>query len=925
MAETFAEDFEGFSDGTALTSSNTAFSGTAGSGTLEADTAQAAEGSVSALASVDGTTFAYFRHAIGSLVGLRFWRWYWSPDSIPSSNTQIAQLLASGTVRAQVRQNSDGTFSLRNAFTAVATSTTSVSAGTAGRLQWSVDNSAGTNELQIFVGANVDGTTPDETIADSAYSEGTYDEFDVGILEATDTWSTHLDAVAEDDSAYPGPATADEDGFEEHFDTLSDGTTISASNTSFDEVLIDSPHTLVADDAWSITGSISALFTFNDASGACKTTDFVPREEVTRYIRWYTRFNSVPGTFHRVFTAEDSVNSVNNSIVTLDDEDRLRITNGQYAASTRQFAAGDEVRIEVLVDPVDETQTLRLYYTDMHAAVDSYDEELTTSLGPGTADDWEIGTFSPGGAWSMNVDAVVMRTDRWVGPESAGQTALLGTATETDTAPPVTPGHRVTIGQATETDVAPPVRTGAFGAIGLATETDTAQPVRPGHQVRLGMVFSSETARPFTAVKTVVIGLVTETDTARPVASLLAASTVVRIGVATETDMALAVTIVGGVLEQRPIEREPAPAVWRWVIGPATGGHELNLTNARNRRLTLRRTRPHKASCELDARTEAATAISELATDLHVIRDGQVLHRGRAGATTDDLDASEHRVSITAHGYRELLNRRILWSDSQVAWTQVDQAQIAWELLQQTQTRAGGDLGITRGVGVSTGVLRDRTYEAGDTIGERLQQLSEVLDGFDWDITPSGQSALQLDIFYPSRGTDRGVTLTYGSSLVQTISREVAPGDYANAVRVTGDEVGDNPPTPVEREAADLADRPEGRWDTTESTNIKQQQALNERADWLLASSQVVQPSYRVRLAARAWSGPDHIWVGDTVLMRIKSGRLQVDTPLRVEEIDISLDDQGEETVDLVVGADQVTLGEQVAQMRRTLATLPRR
>src|SRR5690606_9835308 len=113
-------------------------------------------------------------------------------------------------------------------------------------------------------------------------------------------------------------------------------------------------------------------------------------------------------------------------------------------------------------------------------------------------------------------------------------------------------------------------------------------------------------------------------------------------------------------------------------------------------------------------------------------------------------------------------------------------------------------LGIDKGwTGTSpTGIDRDRTYEAGDSIGQRIQELSEVIDGFDWDISPVSASGLQLDVWHPMRGSDRGVVLIYGG-LVAHVQREVNPSDYANALRYTGAE-GDEEdpgPDPVEIEA----------------------------------------------------------------------------------------------------------------------------
>lgn len=338
---------------------------------------------------------------------------------------------------------------------------------------------------------------------------------------------------------------------------------------------------------------------------------------------------------------------------------------------------------------------------------------------------------------------------------------------------------------------------------------------------------------------------------------------------------------------------------WQWILGPASGGHALALTEARQRQVTFKLGDASEASFVIDGRAEVATEIDELAADLHVARDGVTLYRGRIGATGDDLATGQHRVDVRTSDYRELLTRRLLYDDSKLAWTNIDQALIAWELIEQTQTRTGGALGIVRGLGQTTGVLRDRTYDAGDVIGQRLAELGNVLNGFDWDITPNGQTELRLDIWHPRRGTDRGVVMEYGGN-VSRVRREVNPGSYANAIRVTGEA----PTTAEVRQAADLAARPEGRWDGVYGfPTISLQSTLAQRADWQIDDAQQLEPTYTLTMNTDRWEGPSHIWLGDTVNLRVPSGRLMVDTLVRVHEIAVSLTEAGGESVQMTVGA----------------------
>lgn len=374
-------------------------------------------------------------------------------------------------------------------------------------------------------------------------------------------------------------------------------------------------------------------------------------------------------------------------------------------------------------------------------------------------------------------------------------------------------------------------------------------------------------------------------------------------------------------------------AVWSFVLGPAAGGMTRELSRARSRKCSFKLTEPSEVSCELDGRHPEAGYLSELATDLHVLRAPyhgarkERLYRGRIGKSGDTFDTDTHSVTIPSLDYRAVLQRRHLMSGSQVTWTQKDQAEIAFGLIQQAQRHSGGSYGIVLGRTPATGVLRDRTYELGDNIGDRLQELSEVIDGFDWDITSTSPAGLQLDLWYPRRGTALdGIVLEFGGAIASG-TRTVDSGDYANHIRVTGSqpEGGGEEPAIQERSAPDLGSRPEGRWDKTYGESITTTKALEERADWLLDQAQVVTPSYSLSMRRGWWRGPSHVWLGDTVTVRIRSGRLRVNTRLRVHQIDIDISDDGTEDVTLTVGGPKPDYRRRAAAIEKRLASLERR
>lgn len=375
----------------------------------------------------------------------------------------------------------------------------------------------------------------------------------------------------------------------------------------------------------------------------------------------------------------------------------------------------------------------------------------------------------------------------------------------------------------------------------------------------------------------------------------------------------------------------PRPRIrWQLIAGAGAGGHELALTEARSRRFTARLTDPAEVSFSLDARHPQATAVEELTTDIHVLWTSDagsttILSRCRVGAIGDSGDDVKHVMEVGALDYRAVLRRRNLLAADTLTYTAADQAEIAWGLVNTTQAHTGGDLGISKGwAGTTpTGVSRDRTYEPGDKVGERIQELSEVIDGFDWDIVPESASSLSLQVYFPQRGSDRGVVLEAGG-LVRAWRREVAAADYGNALRYTGST--DPVTTPVEAEASDLAGRAEGRWDLTfGDEGLGTQQTLEDRALWQLAQSQVVTPIYTLTLVADAWEGPEHIWLGDPVRVVIMSGRLSVNAVYRVFEMSFGLGEDGEETLEVTTGGPRPDYRRKAALTERRLRDLERR
>lgn len=368
------------------------------------------------------------------------------------------------------------------------------------------------------------------------------------------------------------------------------------------------------------------------------------------------------------------------------------------------------------------------------------------------------------------------------------------------------------------------------------------------------------------------------------------------------------VLVNGGLFTPTPVV--PAlPQVqspWKFLYGPVqpTGGVTAEITQARSRSLTMRAGPGVFSEVDFDLNGLDFTAgqLTELQTDIQVYWGNNLLFIGRVGTSSDNLDGDEHRATITAVDYREVLRRRILTDATNLNFTGSEVAFIAWTLINTVQGYNGGALGIGRGRGQVTGIKQTWTASKSDYVGEDIDTLAGMDPNFDWDITPYGTSDLRLDVWPGVRGVAKGVILEQGGSLVSSINRTVDPSTYGNAVYLTGGSGASPPLTDVVLEASDLNVRPEGRFDRLIGTDFILSASLQASAQGYLKDAEKLLPTYSIVLKPGVWMGPDHLWIGDTVHVRIKSGRLLVDDLVFVTEMQFDISPDGVETLSLTAG-----------------------
>lgn len=312
-----------------------------------------------------------------------------------------------------------------------------------------------------------------------------------------------------------------------------------------------------------------------------------------------------------------------------------------------------------------------------------------------------------------------------------------------------------------------------------------------------------------------------------------------------------------------------------------------------------------------------AAEVRSLLTDILLYRDDALYARMRVVDDEDMFDANGHTITFTCVGYETLLQRRI-FHDSWEGHSG-DQHDLGWQMIEHTQARPGGNLGITRAA-LKAGTNRSRTIERGATIAAAIDDIASVDGGFDWWI----DAQLRWHAQTPRRERDLNRDLGWGQGITE-ITRSGAADTYASQVLVLGSQQevtlpGGRPPYPPPKPIlAKDAQEPFGLWEQTVSLpDIITDASLALKAAWALGQATSLRPSYRCVLEPNVWT-PD-MAPGDMF-------RLWIDSPprysherasVRIEEVQIDLDPSGAENVSLSVRAEVSPTGEPIGTGRST-------
>lgn len=179
-----SERFNGGADGVGITATNSSISAVSnGTPTFENTDRAPLEGS--AWMKTPQTALTSVRWDVTTSHATLYWQHVMYSNADPSASGHAifnAQEPAATTIRAQIRKQTNGGFGIYNG-TSVVASTPAIAADQDVRLRYLMNWGAGTQQLEVFVGANLWGSTPDHTIS-GALTNATRGRFVLGAVAA---------------------------------------------------------------------------------------------------------------------------------------------------------------------------------------------------------------------------------------------------------------------------------------------------------------------------------------------------------------------------------------------------------------------------------------------------------------------------------------------------------------------------------------------------------------------------------------------------------------------------------------------------------------------------------------------------------------------------------------------------------------------
>lgn len=332
---------------------------------------------------------------------------------------------------------------------------------------------------------------------------------------------------------------------------------------------------------------------------------------------------------------------------------------------------------------------------------------------------------------------------------------------------------------------------------------------------------------------------------------------------------------------------------------------------------TLNRKGSLTASLHRSNSTSRRDVIAEAATALYVVRNDVAVPWG-GYVSNIDAKGSDRTLKVGCQGFLGYYERRFLRESR--TYTQVDEAEIASDLVAYTVGEANTAYGATVGPGggipmarlaPATGQPRDRTYDGFERpyIGNLLQQLTEVEGGPDVGVittmaTDAGGNETFDNTFtvWNVRGSATQHALIHGAADVSDYAVTYSAANLATYAEAMNDA------DSSDRLVANASTGAPLVWDDVITrSKVTDQNTLQGWANAHLATygSPLVMPT--IELSNPTDVVPGTLQVGDTARVAISDGYVQIDGTYRVVAWKVSIGEGGSEKLSIAFAPPEVT------------------
>lgn len=286
-------------------------------------------------------------------------------------------------------------------------------------------------------------------------------------------------------------------------------------------------------------------------------------------------------------------------------------------------------------------------------------------------------------------------------------------------------------------------------------------------------------------------------------------------------------------------------------------------------------------------------------TDVWAYRDGFGIFRGRL-MDIDESFGENGGLSLKFIDYRGLLDA-VSGVDPAFTYTNLEQTDLIWKVLQNSETNS--PLGLSKGTWAATTVLLDGSVDLDVSAWDVIHQITTSDLGPDLSIDMDNK----VNLYWPGRGTDRGVVLDIGG-LINGGSISSSMSGYSNVVRqYAGSKLVDKKAVqiPPFLYTNDASIEQNGRWFTavknpTPSLTTEAMRDAYGRA--IVRKVSNLEPQFTLPFAMGGWRGPQMMFLGDPVGVHVPYGLHRGDYKSRVIGLKINVDSNLNETVTTDVG-----------------------